>query len=96
MGNGGFCVDFVGVEDVCCSAVMSNCDVSNRNISRAGWHTVSVHWHIQISDLAIVAEDLAEMLLVDVLGEFLNDDLSRLAFVCTQFFFGQFSPLCSG
>jgi len=81
VGNGGFCVDFVGVEDVCCSAVMSK---------------VSVHWHIQISDLAIVAEDLAEMLLVDVLGEFLNDDLSRLAFVCTQFFFGQFSPLCSG
>jgi len=62
----------------------------------AGWHTVSVHWHIQISDLAIVAEDLAEVLLVDILGEFLNDDLSRLVLSVRNFIFSQFSPLCSG
>lgn len=37
--------------------------------------TLSVHWHVQISNLTIDAEDVAEVVFIDVFGEFLYNDL---------------------
>jgi len=37
--------------------------------------TLPVHWHVQIPDLAIDAEDFAEVVFIDVFGELLYNDL---------------------
>jgi hypothetical protein len=48
------------VEDVCYSAIR---------------HEVLVHWHFQIFDFAICAEDLAQVRFFEVLGEFFDNNL---------------------
>ena len=46
------------------------------NVGRAAvGHELPVHGHVEVADGAVSAEDLAEMGLVDVFGEFLDDDL---------------------
>jgi hypothetical protein len=48
------------------------------NVGRAAVrHELSVHGHVEVADGAVSAEDLAEMGLVDVLGELLDDDLEH-------------------
>jgi hypothetical protein len=48
------------------------------NIGRtAVGHELPVHGHVEVADGAVSAEDLAEMGLVDVFGEFLDDDLEH-------------------
>lgn len=37
--------------------------------------TLSVHGHIEVADGTVGAEDLTEVVFVDVFGEFLDDDL---------------------
>jgi hypothetical protein len=37
--------------------------------------TLSVHWHVQIPDLTIDAEDFVEVVFIDVFGELLYNDL---------------------
>ena len=59
-----------GVEGVRWSGVV--------NVGRAAVrHELSVHGHVEVADGAVSAEDLAEMGLVDVLGELLDDDLEH-------------------
>ena len=41
--------------------------------------TVSVHWHVEIFNLAVNTEDLLQVVIRDVLGELLNHDLPILA-----------------
>jgi len=60
VGNRSFCVGFGGVEDVCCSTIVTE---------------LPVHWHVQIPNLAIDAKDFEKMVFVDILGELLNNNL---------------------
>jgi hypothetical protein len=41
--------------------------------------TVLVYWHVYVHDLAVGAKNVAQMVLVDVLGEFLDDDLGMIS-----------------
>ena len=40
--------------------------------------TLSVHWHVEISDWTIGAKDFSEVGFSDIFGELLNDDLVDL------------------
>jgi hypothetical protein len=41
--------------------------------------TLSVHWHIQISDFTICSKDFAKVIFVYILGKLLNHNLESLA-----------------
>ena len=38
-------------------------------------NTLSVHWHVKVSNWAVCAEDFAEVVLIDVFGELFDHDL---------------------
>lgn len=44
-----------------------------------GGRTLSVHGHVKVADGTVGAEDLAEVVLVDVFGELLDDDLEGVS-----------------
>jgi hypothetical protein len=48
------------------------------NLSEERKHTLSVHWHVQISDLTVGAKDFSKMIFSDIFGELLDDDLTRV------------------
>lgn len=45
---------------------------------------MSVHWHVQISNLAIGAKYFSKVIFTDIFCELLNDDLSKLECVHTR------------
>lgn len=60
VGYRSFGVLLVYVEDVRCTAVRVE---------------LSVHWEIEISDGAVMTKDFAQVILIDVLGQLLDDNL---------------------
>ena len=40
--------------------------------------TLSVHWHVQISNLTVGAKDFSKVIFSDIFGELLDDDLTRV------------------
>lgn len=61
MGNSCFGIGLVDIEDV------------GRTTVRV---ELPIHGHVQISDRAILAKDFVQVILIDGLGQFFNDDLS--------------------
>jgi len=58
--NGSFCISLMGVQDVGTAAVEASMFANGK---------------IHILDLAVLTKDLTQVVLVHVLGEFLNDNL---------------------
>lgn len=58
--NGCLGVGLGGVENVRCSSVCAK---------------LSVHWHVQISNLAVGTKDFSQMVLIDIFGEFFDNNL---------------------
>lgn len=47
-------------------------------LSVEGVHTLSVHWHVQISNLTVRAKYFSKVIFSDIFCGLLNDDLDKL------------------
>lgn len=52
--------------------------------------TLTIHWHVHISDLTVDTEDFPKMFLFNVFGEFLNNNLLELVDSCPDVFSATF------
>ena len=80
VGDGGLGVHLARVQDVGGPAVVAGWSrsalvSSGRSLVGAGILTESSDGQVHVADLAVLAEYLVEVLLVDVLGQLLDDDL---------------------
>lgn len=66
MRNGALCVCMRGIEDVCDTAIR---------------HELFVCGHLKFRDIAIGTEDLAQMIFVDILGQFFDDNLGAARYI---------------
>lgn len=82
MGNSCFGIGLVDIEDVGRTTVR----VDYKKIDQSSGPllemlkdnrilTLPIHGHVQISDRAILAKDFVQVILIDGLGQFFNDDL---------------------
>lgn len=44
-----------------------------------GYLTLSIHWHVQVANLAIDSKDFSQMLFIDIFRELLNDNLQHVS-----------------
>jgi hypothetical protein len=77
--NGRCGVSLVHKKNVCGSAIGVDYDIRTRfKELKEVLRTLSVHRHVQISNWAICSKYFSEMVLIDVFGKLLDDDLERL------------------
>jgi len=58
-----------------CDCALGRSRVLEQNVGRAAVrHELPVHGHVDVSNATVGAEDFAQVCLVDVFGEFFDDD----------------------